>query len=61
MYNFNLYNILTPKGPHITKVLEFQFITLGLVKNIIHMRPNLISPKSMKNITDVGQTSNKFE
>ncbi len=32
-----------------------------IMKNIIHMRPNFISPESTKNIACLGQITNIFE
>jgi hypothetical protein len=48
---------LTPKG---ARIYGFK-MTTSIVKNIIQMRPNLISPESVKNIACVGHTTNKFE
>ena len=57
IYNFNLYDILTPKGPRIHGFKMTNSIH-HIVKNLIHMRPNFISPESLKNIACVSQTRN---
>ena len=55
-----MYIHLTPKGPRIHGFKMTNSID-HIVKNIIQMGPNFISPESVKNIACVGQKTNKFE
>jgi hypothetical protein len=53
-------NKLTPKGPRMHDFKTTNSID-RIVKNIIEMGPNFISPELVKNITCIGQNRKKLE